>query len=566
MSLIITHPTHSLARIFPQGEVPPRCDAFTALRNEPLSFQIGYTVADVPSVKFYLRIKSDLPVALYDEGYVAITSTVNEKLSDQYAPGMFPDLLLPRPVNPKLARIRATTRKARGWSAETGGRIAQCAARDAIRSLWLTVNEDGKNLKAGTYPITVEFYNVGDELIGTETVTVTLLAATLPRQTLVYTNWFHCDCLADTYGVELWSEEFYRVFRHHVTAAARHGMNMLLTPTFTPALDTPVDTERMTAQLVDVTVTDGEYSFGFDKLRRYVDEARACGIRYFELAWLFTQWGARYAPKVMATVDGKYRRIFGWQTAASSKKYMAFLQAYLPALRAFLREEGLEDRVLFHISDEPDESNVDQYRRASNMVRDLVGDCMLGDALSHYEIYEQKLLNRPIVMTTHASDFVGRVEHLWCYYTGGEVAEGESNRLTNNTPERNRMLGVQMYMCRMEGFLHWAYNFYYGTLSQGFFNPLTEPENGSAGNAGSTFMVYPATDGTAILSPRIKTFYEAINDMRALQRLEKLRGRRFTEAMVREYYPDVTMRTHPDSAERLLALRAAVNDAIAAAI
>ncbi len=566
MSLIITYPTHSLARIFPQGEVPPHCDTFTALRNEPLSFQIGYTVEEVASTTFYLRIRSDLPIGLFDEGCVAITSTANEVLTEQYAPGVFPDLLLRRRVNPPLAKIRATNRHARGNTAEQGGRIPLYAARGTFRALWLTVNEDGKNLKAGEYPVTVEFYNVGDELIGSQTVTVRLLAASLPRQTLCYTNWFHCDCLADTYGVELWSEEFYRVFRHYVTAAARHGMNMLLTPTFTPALDTPVDTERMTAQLVDVTVTDGVYSFGFDQLKRYIDEARACGIRYFELAWLFTQWGARYTPKVMATVNGKVRRLFGWHTAADSKQYMAFLRAYLPALRDFLRAEDLEDKVLFHISDEPDESNIDRYRRASDMVRELIGDCMLGDALSHYEIYAEGLLNRPIVMTTHADDFVGHTKHLWCYYTGGELEQGASNRLINNTAERNRMLGVQMYMCRMEGFLHWAYNFYYGTMSQGLFNPLTEPDNGSAARPASTYMVYPNTDGTPILSIRLKVFYEAINDMRALQRLEKLRGRRFTETLVREHYGDVTMLTHPESAERLLALRAAVNDAIAAAL
>ena len=561
MSLIITYPTHSLARIFPQGEVPPHSDSFTALRNEPLSFQIGYTVEEAPNATFYLRIQSDLPISLYDEGCVPLITTANAVLTEQYAPGTFPDLLLPRPVNPPLEPIHNAYRRATNTVSEQSGRIPQIAYRGTIRALWLTVNEDGKRLAAGDYPITVEFYNVRSELIGSCTVTVRLLAATLPHQTLCYTNWFHCDCLADTYGVELWSEEFYRVFRHQVTAAARHGMNMLLTPTFTPALDTRVDTERMTAQLVDVTLTDGVYSFGFDKLKRYIDEARSCGIRYFELAWLFTQWGARYAPKVMATVNGKYRHLFGWHTDANSKKYMAFLQAYLPALRDFLRTEGLEKRVLFHISDEPDASNIEQYRRASDMVRELIGDCMLGDALSHYEIYEQGLLNRPIVMTTHAHDFVGRAKHLWCYYTGGELQEGASNRLIINTTERNRMLGVQMYMCRMEGFLHWAYNFYYGTMSQGLFNPLTEPHAN-----GSTYMVYPNTDGTAIPSVRMKTFYEAINDMRALQRLERLRGRRFTEALVREHYGDVTMLTHPESADKLLALRAAVNDAIAAAI
>jgi len=38
------------------------------------------------------------------------------------------------------------------------------------------------------------------------------------------------------------------------------------------------------------------------------------GIQCFEIAHLFTQWGAKHAPKIMATVDGEYRKIFGWET------------------------------------------------------------------------------------------------------------------------------------------------------------------------------------------------------------------------------------------------------------
>ncbi len=560
---IITYPTHSLARIFPQGAPPPHCDRFTALRNEPLSFQIGYTVEDAPAATFYVRIKSDLPLTLYSEKYAAITSTENERLSTHYEPGLFPDILMRHPVNPPLQTVNYP------WESYTygaGGELALYAARQAIKALWFTVNEDGKTLKAGEYPITAEFYTIKDELIGTQTVTVTLLDATLPRQSLYYTSWFHCDCLADTYGVELWSEEFFRIFRNYVTEAARHGMNMLLTPAFTPPLDTTVGGERMTAQLVGVTRTNGEYSFDFSLLKRYFDEARACGIRFFEHAALYSQWGAKQAPKVMATVDGKYRLLFGWHTKSTGKAYTAFLDAYLPALRAFLREEGLEYKMLFHISDEPDYQHVAEYSAASKTVMKHLAGCMVGDPVSGSQLFEEGWMEIPIALTIFTHRFVGKTKHLWTYYTGGQTQEGASNRLINNTPARNRMLGVQMYMNRIEGFLHWAYNFYYGTMSHGLFNPLIDPDNGSGGGPGSTYMVYPAINGTPIPSVRMKIFYEGINDMRALQRLEKLRGRRFTEALVREHYGDVTMMTPAESADKLLALRAAVNDAIAAAL
>ena len=195
------------------------------------------------------------------------------------------------------------------------------------------------------------------------------------------------------------------------------------------------------------------------------------------------------------------------------------------------------------------------------MMKHLKG-WMVGDPVSGFKLCEEGWMPLPISLTIFTDRFVGKVKPLWTYYTGGQVQEGASNRLLNNTPERNRVIGIQMYQNDIKGFLHWAYNFYYGTMSQGIFNPLIDT-NGS----GSTFFVYPAINGTAIPSIRMKIFYEGINDMRALQRLEKLRGKRFAKALVAEFYGDnVTMKTPVESADKLLALRAAINDAIEAAL
>ncbi len=125
------------------------------------------------------------------------------------------------------------------------------------------------------------------------------------------------------------------------------------------------------------------------------------------------------------------------------------------------------------------------------------------------------------------------------------------------------MLGVQMYMNDIKGFLHWGYNYWYGPLSQGIADPRTEPGVFSGGNPGSAFIVYPATDGTCLESIRQKVFYEAVNDMRALTRLETLWGKRNTHRFVEDFFGKVTFNTHLGSPERLLAFRALVNEKIA---
>lgn len=59
----------------------------------------------------------------------------------------------------------------------------------------------------------------------------------------------------------------WRLIDQFVGMAAQNGVNMILTPLFTPPLDTQVGGERPTVQLVDVIVMDRGYSFGFGKLK-----------------------------------------------------------------------------------------------------------------------------------------------------------------------------------------------------------------------------------------------------------------------------------------------------------
>ena len=89
---------------------------------------------------------------------------------------------------------------------------------------------------------------------------------------------------------------------------------------------------------MDVTVLSSgpegtQYEFGFTNLRKWVRMALECGVEYFEFSHLFSQWGAKAAPKIMADKDGIRQRIFGWETDASGREYREFLHQFLPALK-----------------------------------------------------------------------------------------------------------------------------------------------------------------------------------------------------------------------------------------
>ena len=113
---------------------------------------------------------------------------------------------------------------------------------------------------------------------------------------------------------------------------------MLLTPLFTPPLDTEVGGERPTVQLIDVVQEGNTYHFDFRRLRRWVQLADRCGVRYFEMAHFFTQWGAAHCPKIVARVKGRERKIFGWKDRATGAKYRNFLDQFLPQLVRFIRK------------------------------------------------------------------------------------------------------------------------------------------------------------------------------------------------------------------------------------
>lgn len=75
--------------------------------------------------------------------------------------------------------------------------------------------------------------------------------------------------------------------------ASDHGVNMIITPVITPALDTMVGNEKPTVQLLDIACSNGKYSFGFDKLEKWLSLCRKNNIKYIEVSHLFYSVGWR---------------------------------------------------------------------------------------------------------------------------------------------------------------------------------------------------------------------------------------------------------------------------------
>lgn len=545
--------THSLEKIFHQKNTPELTpiESLSLLNNESLSFQCVYCLHkedDEPRRQLRVSLNGELSefISVRQVRHVPSLFPCYRTTDDDYLttePGLFPDPLMPLAENTFFVN------------------------GDYYGSLWLTLNPRNERLPAGEASLNLQVNDViSGEILGRADLKISVLSQALSPQTLLHTEWLHADCLADVYGIEVFSEAWWQAVRNFVRCAVNNGVNMLLTPVFTPPLDTAIGGERTTVQLVGVTHGAGGYQFDFTLLARWVALCQQEGITTFEISHLFTQWGAHHAPKIMVQGEKGLTRKFGWDTDAHGPEYREFLHAFLPALCGWLREQGLEKQTWFHISDEPKMADIDAYRRASELIRPLIAGFPVLDALSDYEFYQQGLVANPVTASDHIEPFLdNQVPDLWTYYCCVQKLE-VSNRFFAQPSQRNRILGVQLYLYNITGFLHWGFNFYNSGHSLEKLDPFAITDGQGAFPSGDLFVVYPGEGYQPVESLRLMVLREALQDMRALQLLESLTSRQQVERLIEQLAGmRITFKQYPRDAQFLLELRHQVNTLIAQA-
>ncbi len=537
----------SLAKVFPdeQPVYQPECLMLSALRGETVSFQAAYTgnislktaaeVSVVSPIKEYIHVRSveTVPVGVAcgadtDDNYLKKTS------------GLYPDVL-------RELRDSKTEILPGKW-----------------KSLWIDI-EVPKKAQSCIFPVEI-CLKKEEEILCSANISVTIYEAVLPKQNMIHTEWMHADCLADYYRVPVFSEEHWDILENFFREYVKRGCNMMLTPLFTPALDTAVGGERTTVQLVDITVQAGTYRFGFERLKRWINLCKTCGVEYYEMCHLFSQWGAKHPPKIIGNVNGREEKIFGWHTPAIGE-YTKFLQVFLPKLIEKLKEWEIDKVTYFHLSDEPDESDLDSYRQAKESVEELLKDFHTFDALSSYEFYRHGLVDHPVPQVNKVEEFLNHgLTDLWMYYCGSHGYK-VTNRFLSMPSLRNRIYGLQIYKYGIAGILHWGYNFYNTQYSTAHINPYEVTDAGGSFPSGDSFLVYPGADRHPEESIRMMVHQEALQDLRACQLLESLTDKEYVLELIEgELAEPLTFQCYPKSDMYLIQLRNRINKEIAGRI
>ena len=528
--------------------------ALSMLKNERLNFQVAYSVWDTEVHIFEMRLEIDSPIKEYitvsrvDQVPVSFAAYTHSDRTGYLSttPGLYPDLLIPTEVQSRFVMVNNSL----GALMVTVEHTSEC--------------EDG--IAAGDYPITIRAFN-GENLATEATVNIHVIDAKLPESKLIHTQWFHSDCLAQYYDVPVFSEDHWQLIENFAREAVLEGVNMILTPVVTPPLDTARGGERLTVQLVDIAVNNGEYFFDYDKLDRWIETMDRVGMKYFEICHLYTQWGAEHAPKVMATVDGEYKRIFGWETDARGEEYKTFIRAFVKSLVEHLKALRVDKRCWYHVSDEPSFSHLEAYRAAREAISDLLEGYPIIDALSSYELYQTGAVKNPIPATDHVHKFIENgVPNLWTYYCCSEHSR-VSNRFISMHGARTRMLGTQLFKYDIEGFLQWGFNFYNCKLSRYPINPFVDTCAEFSFPGGDSFAVYPGPGGRPYRSLHGVLFTEALTDLRAFNLCASLIGKEATLRLIEEdAEAPITFFDYPISTDYTVSMREKINRAIESAV
>ena len=535
----------SLEKVFPYEKATLFIDSASMLKDERLHFQI-VVKSDEHVMDGEIRVEGALApyVSIFSEDYVAVTSEISRwpayddyRIRNEREMGIYPDIL--RPFD----------------------KYKHVFKKNVYTPFWVRVDTRGE-MPAGKYEVSFTAYNERGESLGHTSFIVEIIDETLSDEKPYVLDWIHFDSICFAHNTKFLSKKFYKYLNEYLRLAVQNGMNVLLTPALSFAVDADVGTYRKDVQLLKITENENGYAFDFSDLEYFMQNARDCGITHFCFSHIASQWGAKSAVRVRVMKNGVKQYKFGWKQASTNEEYVAFLSEYLRALNEFLQSKGWLKNSFISISDETGMKGSENYVRLSEIIRRNTSLKILDTTGEDFYI-DNDLMDVPVV-SADKYDELKTKKNCWVYYCCAQRSKYISNRFINMPSQRNRVLGIQMYANGVNGFLHWGYNFYAGYLSRQFASAYGSNDGMGMFEAGDCFMVYPTQKG-CIESIRQPVFYDGLQDFRALKTLEKYIGRTAVlELLKREGVQGFTR--YPRSAVWHIAFREKINRMIAESV
>ena len=507
--MIVTKFVSPLEKVFREQEP---CDTLidrVAYLNESLCFQLCLTTTQTG--RLYLKIESAIKefVEVHEVKYVpALMADYVEKddyrIFQERTSTYYPDLLEP---------------------------LGQCifVTEGYWTTLWVTIKP---GLLPGKYSVR---FITGDyeyrDVLSDDIFEFSVCDITLERCNIPVSCWMYYDCIAQAHRAPLFSEKFYAVLDNYFINAVKNGINTVFVPLFAQRI--PKNNARDT-QLIAVRKSGKRYSFDFTGLDNFIAHAIKCGFSYFEFSHIASVKNGKYCPRVLASDEKGTCLLFSEKDSASDLEYHRFLRELFPQLFNYLARKNISEKCYFHIFDEPGPNTAETYERLGKIIRDVLPYGKLIDTVNNLCFSEMNILDYPVVGTNNAPPFIGNNINIWVYYCCDQSGQYLSNRFFNFTLLRTRVIGLQLYLNDIKGFLHWAYNDWHDMRTYRVIDPKFVSDGGGILPAGDAFLVYPGNKRPDE-SIRLKAFADGIRDYRALKTLERKKGREFVLNVLKEF-------------------------------
>ncbi len=443
--------THSLDKVFPDSERPPRaCNdiSLKVARNETEDAQVAVRIPRGVEIE---RASCTL-TPLAGPGGAEIPAGC---LSAHWQWFIYVT------HNPPANRDPATyLRKAPAFFPDAFLEEAEIRIRDEwTQPLWFSVRvpaEAEPGHYAGALSLSLQVRD-GDRVDIEVPVAVEVWPFALPKRFhLHHTEWFWPEAFVRTHGVKLWSEEHWAWIEKVARDMAAHKQDMILTR-FTPW----GGGETLQPSLVGMTRRgDGTFDFDFSLLDRWIETFKSAGVEWIEgghVARRIGGWQSQIGFKRFPVCEEDGSLIPTGRDAMSEEEFEPIVEALLKGVYAHLKGRGWHRQYVQHVADEPVPENAASWCRIAGLVKEWLPEVPRIDAVMAEELAGYAELRVPQIQQIREPSTLQEPEQLWSYVC--LAPQGVyPNRFLDYASIRNRVIFWLSWTLDLKGFLHWGYN------------------------------------------------------------------------------------------------------------
>lgn len=494
----------SLIKVFPYdaaGAHRLASPKFVAARNQHVNVEIAMrSTHPIPAIAAQVEPLKDSAghviqsATVQQVGYVVVGSHTNSPEDELVgtAPGWYPDVLLPLPLNLEAERTDAL------W-------VQVCVPADASPGIY----HGAIDIRAGARKLARLPFQLR------------VFTASVPqKRSLNVTNWFSLSdqTARQFFGVAMFSDGWWKLVANVAHVFAEHRQNVVLTPLM---------------ELIHPKAEGGRIRYDYADLDRWVQAFQQAGaIGTIEGSHLTTRAEGSYNGSLLLPVfEIVKNRVQQVALPASDPRVEPFLTSFLSSLYAHLKLRGWTSIYVQHISDEPHGGEIPYYAKLAEIVHRVMPGIRTIDAVdvAHMpEILQENCdiwvpilgsFDTDMNMISQRIDAGRAVWYYTCIYPQGRYL----NRFIDFPLIKTRLLPWLDFRYGLTGFLHWGGNSW--TPKPMLDTQLVIDNNGTLLPAGDAFIYYPDREHlTFDSSIRMETLLAGIEDYELLQELKANNG------------------------------------------